>query len=175
MQTIAKRFFILFLGAILITVAACANNNCNSEGYECSEGSDNQYGEMIGSVLGSVIGGVLGSKVGGGDGKTIATATGAIVGLIVGKEIGKSIDNGDFSKADEAAQDSLENNPDGETTSWSDPDSGDSVSITPQTAYINDDGEDCRDFESTITVDGKTEVAHGRACRQPDGSWKVVN
>ena len=29
----------------------------------------------------------------------------------------------------------------------------------------------CRDYQSTITVDGKDQVVHGTACRQPDGSW----
>jgi surface antigen len=95
--------------------------------------------------------------------------------MFMGRELGKSIDRGDFDKSEEVAQGSMDNNSDGETSTWNNPDSGNSGTITPQTTYKDDDGKDCRDFESTITVDGKTEVAHGRACRQPDGSWKVVN
>jgi surface antigen len=26
-----------------------------------------------------------------------------------------------------------------------------------------------------VTIVGKTERAYGTACRQPDGSWKIVN
>ena len=26
-----------------------------------------------------------------------------------------------------------------------------------------------------VNIGGKTEQAYGTACRQPDGSWKVVN
>jgi len=26
-----------------------------------------------------------------------------------------------------------------------------------------------------VTIDGRTEVAYGTACRQPDGSWKIVD
>ena len=28
---------------------------------------------------------------------------------------------------------------------------------------------------STIVVGGESQKAYGQACRQPDGSWKVVN
>ena len=36
-------------------------------------------------------------------------------------------------------------------------------------------GEQCREFQQTITIGGKTEKAYGTACRQPDGTWKEVD
>ena len=33
----------------------------------------------------------------------------------------------------------------------------------------------CREFQRTITIGGKTEKAYGTACRQPDGTWKEVD
>ncbi len=35
-------------------------------------------------------------------------------------------------------------------------------------------GLPCREFQHRITVGGKSENAYGTACRQPDGSWKIV-
>lgn len=32
----------------------------------------------------------------------------------------------------------------------------------------------CREFQQTISVSGDTQQAHGSACRQPDGSWQIV-
>jgi hypothetical protein len=32
----------------------------------------------------------------------------------------------------------------------------------------------CHDFAAPVTTGGKTEQASGQACRQPDGSWRVV-
>jgi len=32
----------------------------------------------------------------------------------------------------------------------------------------------CREFQSTIVIDGKPQPAHGTACLQPDGTWRVV-
>jgi hypothetical protein len=33
----------------------------------------------------------------------------------------------------------------------------------------------CREFEQDVIIDGHREKAHGRACRQVDGSWKLQN
>ncbi len=32
----------------------------------------------------------------------------------------------------------------------------------------------CREFESTVIVDGQQRIARGLACPQPDGSWRIV-
>ena len=39
----------------------------------------------------------------------------------------------------------------------------------------NDRSEQCREFQQTITVNGKTENAYGTACLQSDGAWKIIN
>ena len=36
-------------------------------------------------------------------------------------------------------------------------------------------GSYCREFQTTIVIDGRPEQAFGTACLQPDGSWAVVN
>jgi hypothetical protein len=33
----------------------------------------------------------------------------------------------------------------------------------------------CREFQSTIVVEGRQQQAFGTACLQPDGSWQIVN
>lgn len=32
---------------------------------------------------------------------------------------------------------------------------------------------DCRDFSTPVVVNGRAERAHGTACLQPDGSWRI--
>jgi hypothetical protein len=34
-------------------------------------------------------------------------------------------------------------------------------------------GGDCREYQSTVTIDGRPQRAFGTVCRQPDGSWRV--
>ncbi len=169
MNSLAKRFFYIALSALLFTVSACSTKPGDDDG------ENNRYGETIGTAVGVAIGGTAGSRIGGGNGTAIAITLGAVIGMIMGKELGKALDKDLFTRANDVVQGSLENNDDGETTVWDDPDSDDSGTITPQTTVQNDTAGDCRDFESTITVEGKTEVAQGRACREPDGSWKIVN
>lgn len=36
-------------------------------------------------------------------------------------------------------------------------------------------GPYCREFQTTIVIDGRPQSAHGTACQQEDGSWAVVN
>ncbi len=139
----------------------------------CAE-MEQRPGETIGALVGAGVGLLLGSKVGNGTGKSLAIGLGALAGAWAGSQLGKALDEADLAKAEEVAQGTLEDNATGETSGWNNPDSGNSGTITPTSDYKNNDGEDCRDFESTVTVDGKTEAAQGRACRQNDGSWLIV-
>ena len=131
-------------------------------------------GEKIGTASGAVIGGIIGSKMGDGSGNALGTGLGAIFGAWMGKEIGRALDEADLRRADETTQETLETADAGETKSWSNPDSGNSGTATAKTDRQTSDGEECRDFESTVTIDGEQQQANGRACRQSDGSWKIV-
>jgi hypothetical protein len=62
----------------------------------------------------------------------------------------------------------------GETVAWRNPDTGASGSVSPKPAFKNTRGEDCREFQQTISIGGQARVAYGTACRQPDGSWRIV-
>ncbi len=34
---------------------------------------------------------------------------------------------------------------------------------------------ECREYESTMTIAGQPQSVVGTACRQPDGTWRIVN
>ena len=36
-------------------------------------------------------------------------------------------------------------------------------------------GLQCREFQHTVTIGGRTQQAYGTSCLQPDGSWQIVN
>jgi surface antigen len=152
---------ILIAGAMVLSLAAC-------------EGQ--QYGQKQtgGAILGGIAGGLLGAQVGGGKGKLAAVAIGTLVGVMVGSEVGKSLDKADQLYAQRNAQSALESNPVGRESTWSNPDSGHSGSITPVKTYQTAAGDPCREYQQTVTIGGRTETAYGRACRQADGSWKIV-
>ncbi|MFZ2620055.1 MAG: RT0821/Lpp0805 family surface protein [Alphaproteobacteria bacterium] len=139
----------------------------------CAQGGGNYGGpsdQTIGTVLGGVVGGGLGSTIGEGSGKTVAAILGTLMGAYIGSELAKP-DQPYYEKAATQAQ----NAPVGQPVQWYNPETGNGGSITTTREGQTRSGDYCREFQQTITVGGKTEKAYGTACRQPDGSWKVVN
>lgn len=130
--------------------------------------------QTVGTLGGAIAGGLLGSQVGGGDGRLIATGVGTLLGAWAGSEIGASLDRADQAYANQAAQRSFETAPTGAATTWRNPDTGHYGSVTP-TNTVSRGGSVCREYTQTIYVEGQSETAVGTACRNPDGTWSVVN
>ena len=77
--------------------------------------------------------------------------------------------------AQQTTQTALETNQAGQTSSWRNPDSGHGGSVTPTRTYRTAQGNNCREYEQTVNIGGKTQTAYGRACRDADGTWRLVN
>ena len=58
---------------------------------------------------------------------------------------------------------------------WRNPNTGNAGAITPTRTYRSAAGIYCREYQLTAPAGGRTGQAHGSACRQPDGSWRVSN
>jgi surface antigen len=125
--------------------------------------------EDVGTVAGAILGGALGHQIGRGSGNTAATIGGAALGAFLGNRVGRSMDREDQRKTAGA----LERSPDDRSTTWRNPNTGQIYSITPPRTYRGDSGP-CREFTTTNEMDGRAEVVHGTACRQPDGSWRAL-
>ena len=150
---------ILSVGALALALAAC---------------QDGGGKETVGTVLGGIGGAVIGSQFGGGSGQLVGTAVGTLAGAFLGREVGKSLDKADQTQVQRATQ-RAETAPVGQQITWSNPDSGNSGTVTPTREGRDQNGGTCREYRSTVNVGGKTEEAYGTACRQADGSWKIVN
>ncbi len=137
--------------------------------------SNSPYGEKqtIGGLGGAALGGLLGSQFGDGTGQLIATGAGVLIGGLIGSEIGRTMDEQDRMQANEAVIHAHEA-PLGETIVWNNPGSGNSGTVTPIRDGTSTSGLYCREFQQTITVGGETQTAYGTACRQPDGTWRIV-
>ena len=77
--------------------------------------------------------------------------------------------------AERTADQALETNPTGQSSTWNNPDSGNSGTITPTRTSYTDSGQPCREYQQTATIGGETQQAYGTACRQADGSWRIAN
>ncbi len=160
-MTITKSLIKLSLLAVLaISLAACQNSGPKQTG---------------GTLVGAAAGGLLGAQFGKGSGKLAATAVGVLLGAWVGSEVGKSLDRADRLAMQRTTQTALETGRSNEPVMWSNPDTGHRGTVTPQPAYQAPQGQQCREYQQTVTIGGRTEQAYGTACRQPDGTWKVVS
>lgn len=68
----------------------------------------------------------------------------------------------------------LENNRTNQSSTWVNPDTGTSGTVTPVRTFENARGEPCREFQQPIVIGGREEQGYGIACRQPDGTWRIV-
>lgn len=130
--------------------------------------------ESGGTLIGGATGAVLGAQVGHGTGRLVGVAVGTLAGALIGQEIGKSLDRADRIEMERTAQYSLEHSRTDETRTWRNPDSGNAGSITPRRTYRTAEGQHCREYQQTVIIGGREQEAYGTACRQPDGSWKIV-
>lgn len=127
-----------------------------------------------GTLLGAAAGGLLGAQFGSGTGKVAAAAAGTFLGALVGNQVGESLDRADRLYATRAQQQAAAA-PVGQTIQWSNPDSGNYGTVTPvRDGRDRQNGTFCREYQTTVTVGGRTESAFGTACLQPDGSWQLV-
>lgn len=162
---ITLRPFILLLSALFLTPQAWAD--CDRSGASGEE--------VMGTLVGAALGGLVGAQIGGGTGRKVAIGAGVLAGGYLGNRIGKKLSCQDQEYHYDTTQSTLEYKPTGGTAAWVNPDSGASGSVTPTKTYISNSGTPCREFTQTITVDGERENIQATACRQPDGSWQIVD
>ena len=159
------RKFIIVMAAMLCIPPAWA---------ECDR-SGTSGEEVMGTLVGAALGGLVGSQIGGGTGRKVAIGAGVVAGGYLGNRIGNKLSCQDQEYHYDTTQSTLEYKPTGGTAAWVNPDTGASGSITPTQTYISQSGLPCRNFTQTIAVDGQRENVQATACRQPDGSWQIVD
>jgi surface antigen len=126
----------------------------------------------VGGLGGAAAGGLLAAALGG---RGEAIAAGVILGGLLGGAIGDRLDAADRAQAQAAAARALESVPSGQSVAWHNPDSGHTGSVTPVRTYQTATGQYCREYQQTITIGGEKHQSYGTACRQPDGTWRIVS
>ena len=134
-----------------------------------TSGCDSMTKEDQGAIVGGVLGAAVGSRFGKGRGRTAATIVGAIAGTMIGRKLGRQYDQRDQQQTATI----LENNRDGQATSWRNPNSGYEYTTAPTRTYY-EGPQPCREFTMDALIGGRTEKVYGTACRQADGSWKII-
>ncbi len=150
-----KNSILILLPLLVIGLSSC--------GDQFSQG---QNGAVMGAAGGAIIGQAIGRN-------TEATLIGAAVGTMLGYIMGNEMDKYDRQELNQA----YEFGKSGQTTTWTNPDSGNNYKITPQATYTTAaaPGRPCRNAEIIATIDGKTEKTYTTACRNAAGQWELQN
>jgi surface antigen len=176
--------------AVAVLVGGCAEGRHSAEGpgpYDRGDGGGSHYDSCrddaaAGTVVGGVAGGVIGNQFGRGSGNAAATVGGVILGAIVGNAIARDACRNERADAyyyNHTYYDAFDQPTYGRRYEWRNPNNGHYGYVTPRRAYS--DGSrygyhgECREFTQVIYVDDyHTEEAVGVACRQDDGTWRIV-
>ena len=124
--------------------------------------------QQKGTIIGGVTGALIGSLIGDGRGQNIAIAVGAIAGSAIGSSIGKRFDEQDQSRIAYSMQHK-------QRSSWTNSTTGRRSTVIPSpTLAPSSSNQQCREFTVDTEIGDRTESAYGTACRQDDGSWKII-
>ncbi|HUZ75412.1 MAG TPA: RT0821/Lpp0805 family surface protein [Stellaceae bacterium] len=154
--------------ALVTALGACTQTGGTQPG---EFGINNTTG---GTLLGAGLGGLLGNQFGGGAGKGLMTAAGVVAGGLIGHSIGSQLDQADKQAMSRTTQTALETGRPDQPLPWRNQDSGHSGTVIPGRYYQTAQGTYCREYQETIDIGGQMQQGYGTACRQPDGSWKIV-
>lgn len=120
-------------------------------------------GALIGGGAGALTGGLIGGEWG--------ALAGSLLGAALGAGIGAELDRQDRLRAAYV----LENAPTRSSQEWVNPDTGAWYRMTPVETYRGRAGQPCREFTLQGYIGGTPQEVYGTACRQPDGSWRLVD
>lgn len=121
------------------------------------------------TAAGAVAGGVIGSTLFHGSTKTAAVVGSALVGAIAGNAYGNKMDEYDKLRMQQA----IVNTPPNHAAVWTNQKTNAQYRVVPVRSYQTN-GDYCREYQTTVTINGKAEKSYGTACRKPDGTWQIV-
>lgn len=146
---------------ILMTVAVTSAGLVVSG---CTPGNNVPGATAAGAVAGGLAGGLL------FQGSAAGIIGGALLGGIIGNMVGNQMDARDRAYM----QNAIIVTPLDETVVWTNEDTGVTYRVTPTRNYYSS-GNYCREYTSRVYINGRWQTAYGRACKMPDGSWRIVS
>lgn len=152
-------------GLLAIAIAGCLTAGC----------AGTYTKQDTGTAIGAITGGALTYGLAkDSSNKGVWTVLGLGLGAMLGSHIGAQLDEKDRLLAAQTFDKSMETSPSNQVRTWQNPDSGNHGSFTPTATTVTASGQPCREFTQTVSIGGKQQEAYGRACRQADGSWKII-
>jgi len=152
---------------LLCVAALLGGTACASIEQQTGLGTRTQTGAAVGAAAGGLITAAAGANTG-----WIIAAT--VLGAVAGGVVAEYMTRDDKMLAGKTTNDTLETERTGTTSTWRNPDTGNSGSVTVTDTFQQADGTPCRTFTQTVNAGGRSDSGVGTACREPDGTWRVA-
>ncbi|MFI5024058.1 MAG: RT0821/Lpp0805 family surface protein [Alphaproteobacteria bacterium] len=131
------------------------------------QAADDNCAMMVGwkTAVGAVAGGAVGAGIGSAFGHGTGGLFGGLFGGAVGGAIGNALDRADCDAAHAAWQRSLDNSPPGQSTTWTNPDTGHSGTFTQVSSQRDTSGRTCRTYRSEVNVEKGQQAQSGQPAK----------
>ena len=129
--------------------------------------------DPAGVIVGALIGGLLGHTASGG--RTGATVAGVVVGGAIGAALTSNLDCADRSYAYKTYYTGFNAGRANHNYAWRNPRNNHRGTFRVGRYYNDPDGFRCATYSQTAYIGSRQHIANGNACRQPDGTWAIVN
>ncbi|MFN7098160.1 MAG: hypothetical protein ACK4PR_11480, partial [Gammaproteobacteria bacterium] len=90
---------------------------------------------------------------------------------MLGGAVGQSMDGSDNAQVNQA----LELNKTNQATTWTNPNSNTTYTVTPTRTFSSPTGDPCRDYTVSALANGQTQQVYATSCRGASGGWHVVS
>lgn len=151
--------------ALVASLGALPLAGCQNVENQTGMSKNAQGGALGGAAAGGIIAAIAGANP-----AWIAASTilGGVGGGLLGDYLGKS----DAEKHAQNNLNALDTLGAGQSSSWSDPKTGNSGSTTVHRVYTAN-GHTCKTYTETVRTSEKTVSQDATACRMSDGTWQV--
>lgn len=128
------------------------------------------------TAAGALAGGLVGNQLFHGKNAFAGVLAGALIGGVIGDQIGQHMDKQDQINMKSA----VINTPMNQEATWKSDKAGPggrpvTYTVRPVRNFSTAASSYCREYQTTVTVGGEAKHAYGKACRNPDGSWKILS
>jgi surface antigen len=131
--------------------------------------------DAAGVAIGAILGGLLGNAAGGRNDSGLATVAGVIAGGAIAASITSNLDCDDRAYAYRTYTDGFNSGREGQRYEWRNPRSDRRGEFVVNDYYDDPDGFRCATYTQKIYIGGRPQEGKGRACRQPDGAWAMID
>jgi len=96
-------------------------------------------------------------------------------GVPASRPVHADLTDSDVTLAVATMEAALEHASQGESRTWRNPETGHTGAVMPRHTYVSGAGAYCRDYQETLSANGRSATYQNTACRDADGMWRWVD